>query len=76
MVWSPFIHIMLYTVGMASPIKLATRNIPLTKQKKNKKKTGTVMTIHRLSEVHLGWMFGTVYGRKGWVFAGNVEILD
>ena len=35
---------------------------------------GTVVTIHRLSEVH--WMFGTLDGRKGWVFAGNVEILD
>ena len=37
---------------------------------------GTVITIHRLSEVNLGWMFGTMDGRKGWVFAGNVEIPD
>ena len=37
---------------------------------------GNVVTIHRLSEVYLGWMFGTLDGKKGWVFAGNVEISD
>ena len=37
---------------------------------------GTIMTIHRLSEVAPGWMYGTWDGKKGWVHAYKVEILD
>ena len=37
---------------------------------------GTIMTIHRLSEAAPGWMYGTWFGKKGWVHADKVEILD
>ena len=37
---------------------------------------GTIMTIHRLSEASPGWMYGTLDGKEGSVFANNEEILD
>jgi hypothetical protein len=37
---------------------------------------GTIMTIHRLSEASVGWMYGTLDGKKGIVFASDVEIMD
>ena len=37
---------------------------------------GTIMTIHRLSEASVGWMYGTLGGKKGCVWCGDVEILD
>ena len=37
---------------------------------------GTIMTIHRLSEADPGWMYGTLDGKKGIVFASDVEIMD
>ena len=36
---------------------------------------GTIMTIHRLSEASPGWMYGTLDGKEGSVFANDVEIL-
>ena len=37
---------------------------------------GTIMTIHRLSEAAPDWMYGTWDGKKGWVRADKVKILD
>ena len=37
---------------------------------------GSVITIHRLSEASEGWIVGTLDGKKGYVPANFVEILD
>ena len=37
---------------------------------------GSIITIHRLSETSEGWIVGTLDGKKGYVPANFVEILD
>ena len=37
---------------------------------------GSIITVHRLSEESPGWMVGALDGKKGYLPANTVEILD